>query len=94
MNMPGFNAEASLCRTRAPYSANGILGQARGTVRPQFGFNSTCLDDCEALCPSVFDCSDAPSSQRAACLRFVAICPTRCRANCRRNRAVRHSRQW
>ena len=40
MSMPGFNAEASLYRTRTLYSANVLLLQARGAVRPQFGRNS------------------------------------------------------
>ena len=37
MTLPGFDAEASLYRTRTLYSANVLLGQARGAVRPQSG---------------------------------------------------------
>jgi len=57
----------SLCRTR--YSANGILGQARGTVRPQFGCNWTCVDDCEAAVPVIMiaTTSHKAASERPAC---------------------------
>ena len=76
MTMPGFNAEASLYRTRTLYSANGLLGQPRGAVRPQFGRNSACVDDCEASCPTSDDCFDAKQgSQRAACLVYARACP-------------------
>ena len=90
MIMPGFTADAALCRTRAPYFAKGVLDQAPGMVRAQFGCDQTCVDDCEAGCPSEFDCSDLPlGSQRAACLREVQICPDRCRRDCGCDRASR-----
>lgn len=88
MKMPGFNAEASLYRTRVLYSANGLLGQGQGGVRPQSELS--CEQDCAEFCDG--DCGDLPlGANQAACARAAARCFKSCTRGCEPNRA---SRRW
>ena len=80
MSMPGFNAEASVYRTRTLYSANGLLLQPRGAVRPQSGCDLTCVGDCWGDCNDCWDLPQGP--QRTACLRELGACLNSCKRDC------------
>jgi hypothetical protein len=51
MNMPGFNAAASLQRVVVPYRMAWSSKQSRNTIRPQLGTcNQQCLEICRQDC--------------------------------------------
>lgn len=75
MNMPGFNAEASLRRTMLGYEMIWSFDQLGNMVWPQLWCDPTCLDNC--LDPS--DCDELPTPQaRAACRQAAARCRIHC----------------
>lgn len=80
MTMPGFDAEASLYRTRTLYSANVLLGQARGAVRPQSDCDLTCVDTCWTDCQDCWELPQGPP--RTACYLGVQACKNRCNRDC------------
>ncbi len=81
MNIPGFNAEASLYHVKGLYSAIEMIAQTPNAVLPQI-CNLDCLDNCASNCLDPGDCVDLPPKYQAACRRAAIACLTRCRRRC------------
>jgi hypothetical protein len=75
MTFPGFNAEASLHRSRQMYSGVGALGQAVGAIRPascSIWKKAACAG---ALAACAYVCAQSGGVACAACFAGVGASP-------------------
>ena len=79
MNIPGFNAHASLYVTRAHYGPAGAVMQVQGTVKPDFIImaqqpSQQCCTDFFSRCNADPNCVQQVNAIRNDCANKWALC--------------------
>ena len=82
MNMPGFTAEASLCRTGGGYRMAGAYDQTAEGIRAAF-VDQSCFNSCYNNCN--WGCFGSTGKARSACLLDCKRTEIDCRNECTRS---------